>query len=172
MRVQRTFGFTLIELLVVITITGILATVVLASLNSARTKAHDTAIKAEMDELRSIASMYHLEYGRYSEIDLQGADSIGECKGHPVAMGFSMFGDAHDQTVIDMVRKITDRTDTIAARVRCAAGINTWAFAVPLNEPESGTTGWCIDTTRAKPVNINFNAAGTELESGTEARCP
>ena len=52
-------GFTLIELLVVIAIIGILSSVVLASLNTARQKGADAAIKSNMSDARAQAELYY-----------------------------------------------------------------------------------------------------------------
>ncbi|MEX0917992.1 MAG: type II secretion system protein [Candidatus Paceibacterota bacterium] len=52
-------GFTLIELLVVIAIIGLLASVVLASLNSARAKGADAAIRSSLNNARAQAELYY-----------------------------------------------------------------------------------------------------------------
>ncbi len=52
-------GFTLIELLVVIAIIGILSSVVLASLNSARAKGSDAAVKSGLANMRAQAELYY-----------------------------------------------------------------------------------------------------------------
>jgi len=52
-------GFTLIELLVVIAIIGVLSSVVLASLNSARAKGADAAVKSNLNNIRAQAELVY-----------------------------------------------------------------------------------------------------------------
>ncbi len=61
-------GFTLIELLVVIAIIGILSSVVLASLNTARNKGADAAVKSNLNNIRAQAELYYDTNGNYTTV--------------------------------------------------------------------------------------------------------
>lgn len=56
---KKNKGFTLIELLVVIAIIGVLASVVLASLNSARIKSRDAKRKLDLKQMQNSLTMYY-----------------------------------------------------------------------------------------------------------------
>jgi len=58
-------GFTLIELLVVIAVIGLLATIVLVSLNTARQKARDARRLQEIRQLQLALDMYYDQNGTY-----------------------------------------------------------------------------------------------------------
>lgn len=62
---ENTKGFTLIELLVVISIIGVLASTVLASLNEARYKARDTKRIAELKQIETALQAFRSDNGRF-----------------------------------------------------------------------------------------------------------
>lgn len=77
---KRNFGFTLIELLVVIAIIGLLSSVVLASLNSARKKARDARRLSDMNQMQTALEFYYDQFNRYPDSDFAGCggwDSSG-----------------------------------------------------------------------------------------------
>lgn len=74
--IHRNKGFTLIELLVVISIIGILASVVLASLSTARVKAQDSKRISELIQLTNALELYRLDKGTYPSANPTYVDNI------------------------------------------------------------------------------------------------
>ncbi len=58
-------GFTLIELLVVISIIGMLSSIVLSSLNSARGKARDAKRREDLHQVFNALVLYYSDHGNY-----------------------------------------------------------------------------------------------------------
>ncbi len=61
-------GFTLIELLVVISIISLLSSIVFTTLNGAKAKAKDAAIKTEMGEITKLMDMEYNDNGSYCKL--------------------------------------------------------------------------------------------------------
>ena len=58
-------GFTLIELLVVVSLIGVLSTLVIANLNSARERARDTQRKSDLRNIQTALRLYYNDSGGY-----------------------------------------------------------------------------------------------------------
>jgi general secretion pathway protein G len=59
LRLRTKYGFTLIELLVVVSLIGVLATLVIANLNSARERARDSQRKSDLRSIQTALRLYY-----------------------------------------------------------------------------------------------------------------
>jgi len=120
-------GFTLIELLVVIAIIGVLSAVVLASLNTARSRGNDAAIKSNLSTVAVQAELYYDTNNAYA------TSSITACSS-------GLF--TWDRTIS---QAITSADNASAGAPTCNASPAGYAVSVPLSSGH-----WCIDSTGTK----------------------
>lgn len=149
-------GFTLIELLVVVAIIGILASVVLASLNTARAKGSDAAIKADLSGVRASAEVAYDTNGQRYPLT-SGTGTAGTDCGGTFTAG-SMFDSTSGGTVGASIDAALAHVKTQNGAVVLFCNSDNTHYAIAAQLKTTGTF-WCIDSTGA--------AKGTSGTAGT-----
>lgn len=117
-------GFTLIELLVVIAIIGILSSVVLASLNTARGKGANAAVKSNLNNMRAQAELVYDNNSPNSYLNVCADPNIQKAGAAAASAGGGVW-------VCNL-----------------SAANDKWAGSTALKVLENGINGfWCVDST-------------------------
>ncbi len=143
-------GFTLIELLVVIAIIGILSSIVLGSLSSARTKGEDTAIVATLANMRGQADLYYTNNSNYGGVTTTAFDST--CPATATASTTAgLFGVSGGLLALstDLVSKAGGASNT-----NCAVPIGGAAWAAAAVLKSDPTKVACVDSTGVSKTSV------------------
>lgn len=153
-------GFTLIELMVVVGIIAILAAVVIAALNNARTKGGDAAIKSNLKNAITQAEVFYntntLAPNTYS-----GICNIGPLVGGATTIGPFLTAAATAAGLAGYNKNPAGGGTGTTATCNVSGAFDAWAAEVPLAGSTLGVPKmWCIDSlSHAKQESVNLAAA-------------
>jgi prepilin-type N-terminal cleavage/methylation domain-containing protein len=128
-------GFTLIELLVVIAIIGILSSIVLASLNTARGKGTNAAVQTSIAQLRTQTNLYYNDFGNYGTASANG--SAGSCS--TLSTVFT------DSKVKILVSQIQSNTGNTAICSNNTGALGSWTLSAKLPQSIGANKYVCTD---------------------------
>ncbi len=147
-------GFTLIELLVVIAIIGILSSIVIASLNSARTKGKDAAIRGQFKQLQTQAEVF---YDTANTFGISASSTGTACTAGNGTFAGSVFG----TTTIASQLSLIAANDAPNSMTGCSTDSTGAKWAVSISGLNSSTGGLCVDNSGSfKTGGTSFAAAG------------
>ena len=132
MKLHSSRGFTLIELLVVIAIIGVLSAVVLASLNTARSKGSDAAIQSDLGTIKSQAEIF---YG-----DTSNSYGTAVANNSCAATVGTLFA---EKTIAQAIAG-ADTANGTTGSITCNSTAK--AYAVQAQLVNDDTKYWCIDS--------------------------
>jgi prepilin-type N-terminal cleavage/methylation domain-containing protein len=161
-------GFTLIELLVVIAIIGILSSVVLAALTTARTKGKDASVQTQLSNMRSQAELYFSSnssnYGGYL--------AKTQCS---TATSTNIFGSANTGSLKNLLAGVLG--NVAASDTACAVGNITesagngssWAVAAKSLSDTSKII--CVDSSGVSKTAAGSSSLAVVFQTSTSTRC-
>jgi type IV pilus assembly protein PilA len=150
-------GFTLIELLVVIAIIGILAAVVIGSLNDARSGGQDASIKQSVANIRSQAELWYNSNG-YSYATLCAQTPVDNLLSAAVDVvnGTDYVAGTHGASTYVGTNTLTGAASGRTAA--CHADETRFVAVAPL---ASVAQFWCVDSTGTSKQSATAPASGS-----------
>jgi prepilin-type N-terminal cleavage/methylation domain-containing protein len=148
-------GFTLIELLVVIAIIGILSSVVLASLNTARGKGSDAAAKEDLNNIRAQAELqYDQDLQIYSNV-CTNANVVQAIKAASSAEGGSWTAVAGNSNS--------------ATGAGCVSSNTAWIAWITLAKGALSPNTFCVDSTGVSFIKTTLPGTSAPTTCGSSA---